>query len=180
MMIGQREKISMSSHGFHFLDLGRLFTRILFSWGAQHVQRSAPPNERISDLPLERMVTLTGALNGLLVVRSTRDFAVQLRNQRDDSPLGRYPEEEVFEELVSLFCLYLFHDFWRPHLFEIGSIHPFRSIPQDWPVGNPTSASSLMVDGFLVEIRLWLKDPETPTEPYPSQSVSSLATDELG
>jgi hypothetical protein len=130
----------------------------LRSWEARQIQHLAPPIGPIINLPLERMITLTGALNGLLVVRSTRDFAVHLRNQRENTPLGRYPEEEVFEELISLFCLYLFHDFWRPHLFKVGPIHPFRSMPRDWPEENPTSTCSLIVDGFSVEIRLWLND----------------------
>jgi hypothetical protein len=102
------------------------------------------------------MVTLTGALNGILVVRSTREFALWLRNQRENTALGRYPEDEVFEELISLFSLYLFHDFWRPHLFQIGPIHPFISLPVDWPAGSPTASSNLLVETHGVELRLWL------------------------
>jgi hypothetical protein len=158
MIISHKENINEKFSTFHYLDLGHLFERILRSWEAQKIQHLNPPAGPISDLPLERMVTLTGALNGLLVVRSTRDFAVRLRSQRGNSPLGRYPEEEVFEELISLFCLYLFHDFWRPHLFKVGPIHPFRSLPCDWPKEEPTSSSGLMVDGYPVEIRLWLND----------------------
>ncbi len=157
MMIGLKETIHMGFSGLHTIDLVRPFERIIRSWDARQIRRLGAPEGQITELPLERMVTLTGALNGLLVVRSTRDFAVHLRSQRDNSPLGRYPEEEVYEELISLFCLYLFHDFWHPHLFEIGPIHPFRSIPQDWPQAAPASACSLEVDGFPVEIRLWLK-----------------------
>jgi hypothetical protein len=158
MMLGQKEKIELRSSSFHYIHLGHLFERIVRSWDAQEIRHLTPPSGQIADLPLERMITLTGALNGLLVVRTTRDFAVRLRNQREKTPLGRYPEEEVFEELISLFCLYLFHDFWRPHLFQVGPIHPFRSVPRDWPGENPTSSSSLMVDGFPLEIRLWLND----------------------
>ena len=158
MMVGQQERITMNSSHFHYIHLGHLFERILRSWEAQQIQHLTPPAGPTSGLPLERMVTLSGALNGLLVVRSTRDFAVHLRSQRENTPLGRYPEEEVFEELISLFCLYLFHDFWKPHLFKVGPIHPFRSLPCDWPEADCTSACSLMVDGFPVEIRLWLND----------------------
>jgi hypothetical protein len=158
MIVGEKENIRMKFSGSHYIQLGHLFERILRSWEARQIQHLAPPIGPIINLPLERMITLTGALNGLLVVRSTRDFAVHLRNQRENTPLGRYPEEEVFEELISLFCLYLFHDFWRPHLFKVGPIHPFRSMPRDWPEENPTSTCSLIVDGFSVEIRLWLND----------------------
>jgi hypothetical protein len=158
MVIGLRENTSVKSSNLRYIDLGHLFERILRAWEAGQIAHSTLPAGPIGCLPLERMVTLTGALNGLLVVRSTREFAVHLRNQRENTPLGRYPEEEVFEELISLFCLYLFHDFWRPHLFKIGPIHPFRSIPRDWPQEDPTAACGLTVDDFRVEIRLWLKD----------------------
>jgi hypothetical protein len=158
MMIGQKEKIKMSSPPFHFIALGHLFERILRAWNAQQIRHLGQVAGPLTPLPLERMVTLTGALNGLLVVRGTREFAAWLRSQREKSPLGRYPEEEVFEELISLFCLYLFHDFWRPHLFQVGPIHPFPSIPRDWPGEAPTATSVLLIDDHRVELRLWLKD----------------------
>ncbi len=160
MRVGLGEKINMRTSGFHFIQLGHLLERILRSWDAGEIRHLAPPDGPVSYLPLERMVTLTGSLNGLLVVRSTREFAVHLRGQRENTPLGRYPEEEVFEELISLFCLYLFHDFWRPHLFKIGPILPFPSIPRDWPAENPDSFCALTVNGFPLEIRLWLNENE--------------------
>jgi len=92
------------------------------------------------------------------VVRSSLEFAVWLRSLRADTSLGRYNETEVFEELVSLYCLYLFHDFWIPQDFQIGPIHPFRSVPADWPTGEPHAISSYLIDGFPAEIRLWMKD----------------------
>jgi hypothetical protein len=158
MLIGEKEKPRMDNRSFHFIDLGHLFERILRSWEAKEVRHLGAPQGVVTHLALERMVTLTGALNGILVVRSTREFAVWLRSQRENSPLGRYPEDEVYEELISLYCLYLFHDFWRPHLFQIGPINPFVSIPHDWPEEALTSACCLTVEGFPVEIRLWLKD----------------------
>lgn len=158
MLIGIKENQNIGIHPFHLINLGPLFEKILRTWNAGPVLSLGPLSETVSPLPLERMVTLTGALNGFLVVRSTREFAVWLRDLKENSPLGRYPEEENFEELISLFCLYLFHDFWRPHLFQIGPIHPFVSIPMDWPPENPTATCALKAGEHLVEIRLWLKD----------------------
>lgn len=144
---------------FHpkFFDLGHPFEKILRSWGSGQIQRVLSPLET-TYAPLERMTILTGTLSGTLVVRSSLEFAVQLRNLRSDSSLGRYSEAEVFEEMISLYSLYLFHDFWIPQDFQVGPIHPFRSVPADWPLGQPHAVSNYLVDGFPVEIRLWMKD----------------------
>ena len=140
-----------------FFELGHPFEKILRSWGSRQIQRMLPPRET-TYAPLERMTILTGTLNGTLVVRSSQEFAAQLRNLRADSSLGRYHETEVFEEMVSLYSLYLFHDFWIPQDFQVGPIHPFRSVPADWPAGEPHAISSYLIDGFPAEIRLWMKD----------------------
>ncbi len=157
MMVGQRENILMNTSNLHYIQIGHLFERILRSWEVGQIRHLVPSTGPISDLPLERKINLTGTLNGFLVVRSTREFASHLKSQRENTPLGRYPDEEVFEELISLFCLYLFHDFWKPHLFKVGPIHPYPSVPRDWPQENPTASCSLIVGSFPLEIRLWVK-----------------------
>lgn len=157
MVIGCGDKGTLDPRQFLFLDLSHLFEKVLRVWGPYPVRHSGEPGPDPHYLPMEKMVTLSGALNGFLVVRSTREFALRLRDSRENTPLGRYPEEEVFEELVSLFCLYLFHAFWKPHLFHMGPIHPFPSIPRDWPEGPPTLSCALQADGHPVEIRLWAR-----------------------
>lgn len=132
--------------------------RILRAWGAEVIQRRGSLFERNADLPMERMVILTGTLKAILVVRSSGHFPDWLRQLRQDTPLGLYPGSEVFEELVSLVSLYLSHDLWTPHSFSIGPIHPFPSIPLDWPEGPPHAACGLQVEGFPVEIRMWAQD----------------------
>lgn len=138
-----------------YIDLCRLLGRILRSWGAERIQEQDFDLQVVADLPLERAVTLTGTLQGVLVVRCAPEFATWLRALRQSSALGRYPEEEVFEELVSLFCLYLFHDLWNPDSFEIGPIHPIPSVSTSWPAGSPHHACALEVEGMRLELRLW-------------------------
>lgn len=138
-----------------YIDLYRLLGRILRTWGAEQVQEQDFDPQLVLDLPLERAVTLTGTLQGILVVRCEPEFAAWLRALRQSSALGRYPEEEVFEELVSLFCLYLFHDLWNPDSFEIGPVHPVPSSPESWPMGAPQNACALNVEGRRLELRLW-------------------------
>jgi hypothetical protein len=142
-----------------FFDPGHLFERIIRSWGANSVLRPEPGPVETTYMPMERMTLLTGTLQGTLVLRSSLEFSAWLRNQRSDTALGRYSEEEIFEEMVSLFCLYLYHDFWNPDSFRIGPIHPFRSVPRDWPKENAQVSCSLSVEGHPVEIRLWLEAP---------------------
>jgi hypothetical protein len=141
----------------HLLDPGHLFEKIIRSWGAKSVLPLEPDTRKINYMPLERMALLKGTLKGTLVFRSSMEFSDWLQNQRSGTALGRYSEEEIFEELVSLFCLYLYHDFWNPDSFRIGPINPFRSVPQDWPQRTPSAFCKLLVDGYRVEIWLWLE-----------------------
>ena len=141
----------------HF-NLCHLFERILHSWGAAEVRHLGEIQGQPSGLEVERSVVLTGTLNGFLTVRTSSEFLAWLREKRQGTFLGRYPETELLEELISLFSLYLFHDFWNPSTFHIGPIQPFPSTPSDWPVTPPHAACTLLVEGHLVEIRLWMKD----------------------
>ena len=141
-----------------FFNPGHAFERIIRSWGAEKIQYAGSLFEKNADLSMERMVILTGTLRGILVLRSSMGFSNWLRRQRMDTSLGLCSEAEVFEELVSLLCLYLFHDFWNPRSFKIGPIHPFPSIPMDWPQGLPHAACGLQVESYPVEIRLWMQD----------------------
>ena len=137
--------------------IGDLFERIAHAWGASQVLHLESDLAQANYMPVERMTLLSGTLRGFLVLRGSSEFLDWLGKQRSDTPLGRYNGAEIFEELLSLLTLYLFHDFWNPDSFEIGPIHPFPSIPADWPQENPQASCSLLVEGHPVEIRLWLE-----------------------
>ncbi len=141
---------------FPFLSLGNVFEKVIRSWGADRVRGLPPSPPQSPGFNLERSVALTGTLTGLLVVRCGEEFAEWLRAQRWKTHLGQCAAEEVFEELVCLFCLYLFHVFWRPDSFQIGPLHPYPSIPPSWPLSPPQAACALEVEGHRVELRLWL------------------------
>jgi len=141
----------------HF-NLCHLFERIVRSWGGQHFDHLGEVTGDISDLPIERSVLLTGTLNGLMVVRTSLEFTGWLQDQREGTFLGRYPATEILDELISLFCLYLFHDFWNPTTFHVGPIRPLASTPKDWPPTPPHTSCLVLVEGHPVELRLWMKD----------------------
>ncbi len=138
--------------------LGSLFEKIVRSWGADDVLVLGTALVETEDLPLERSLILSGSLKGLVNIRCSPEFPAWLRDHRQGTPLGRYPAEEVFEELVSFFCLSLFHRFWRPHSFQIGPIHPFDSQPEFWPLDPPNASCALLVEGYRVELRFWTND----------------------
>lgn len=148
----------MGSEFLNMSDLGHLFEKVVRSWGANHVQVLGAPPAEITDLSLERSVILSGSLNALLTARSSPEFAVWLRDQRQDTPLGQFPSEGVFEELISFFSLSLYHRFWKPHSFQIGPIDPYPSQPEFWPLLPPHSVCALDVENYRVELRLWVKD----------------------
>lgn len=155
----QAEKAMITNPEFlNAFGLGRLFEKMIRSWGVDHVRILGVPPQANTDLFLERSVTLSGSLNALFTAQSSPEFAAWLRDQRQDTHLGRYPSEEVFEELVSFFCLSLYHQFWKPHLFQIGPIKPFSSQPEFWPPEPPQAGCMLDVEGYRVELRLWMKE----------------------
>jgi len=49
------------------LDMGHHFERILKAWGVGSVIRQGRPFTAADDLPMERMVLLSGTLRGILV-----------------------------------------------------------------------------------------------------------------
>ncbi len=102
-----------------FFDLGHPFEKILHSWGSSRIQRMLTPRET-TYAPLERMTPLDRDLErnpGGAELAGIR--GPQLRNLRADSSLGRYNETEVFEEMISLYSLYLFMIFGFPHDFQV-------------------------------------------------------------
>lgn len=159
MIYGQVEKnMLMGPKPMDSFELGRLFEKIVRSWGANQVRILGAPSWKTPPLALERSVILSGSLNALLTAQSEPEFAAWLRDQRQGTPLGRYPLEDVFEELISFFCLSLYHRFWRPHSFQIGPVEPFPSQPEFWPLLPPQVVCALEVESYRVELRLWIKD----------------------
>ena len=90
------KSIVQKKQAFRLFDLGHPLEKILRSWGAAHLHRVPFSTAQIQYAPLERMALLSGTLSGTLVMRSTMEFAVWLRDQRADASLGRYNETEVF------------------------------------------------------------------------------------
>jgi hypothetical protein len=158
MKNGTLENKASKNIYLRLLDPGHLFERTVRSWGAKDILHLETQLADTAYLPLERMVFLTGTVRGTLVLRASSEFGAWLRQQRSETPLGRYNEGELFEELLSLYSLCIFHHFWNSGDFQVGPIHPFRSIPVDWPEDRSHLSCSMLVEGHPVEIRLWLKD----------------------
>ncbi|MGH7740122.1 MAG: hypothetical protein ACREL1_08255 [bacterium] len=147
-----------SSYSLPLFDLSRPFEKIVRSWGAEEILR-LPSDSRLDDtLTLERSVALTGTLTGFLNFRTTPEFSSWLRNQQGPSSAGLYSEDEVFDEMISLFGLYLFHDFWNPESFQIGPLQPLSDEPTELSFLPPHAVSRLRVENQMVEIRLWMRD----------------------
>jgi len=137
------------------LDMGHHFERILKAWGAGSVIRQGRSFTAADDLPMERMALLSGTLKGILVMRSSREFPDWLKGLRAGLVPPGTGGAEAFEELLTLFAIYLYHDFWTPESFTIGPIRPFPSIRMDWPPEDPTALQACVVEGHRVEVRLW-------------------------
>lgn len=153
MVHGHLSHFNSLSMGF---NLCNLFERIVRSWGAEHVQVTGDTMTLDPDQNIERSIRLTGTLEGYLDIRCGEGFLDWLQAQRSDHFLGQYPAEEILDELIGLFCLYLYHDFWSPENFHIGPLKPAPSDPRNWPSPEPDYACSILVEDHPVDIRLWL------------------------
>lgn len=144
--------------GFRLIDPGQPLERILRTWGMEDIRQESLFPRSVAYASLERMAIVSGTLSGTIVLRSSLEFAHQLRDRQSASALGRYNSEEVFEELAALYGLYLFHDFWNAGPLHIQPVRPFRSVPSDWPFTEPHASCLVRAEGFPVEVRLWMKD----------------------
>ena len=68
----------------------------------------------------------------------------------------------IFQEMVTLYSIFLAHSMWVDEFFELGPILARPCRPKDWPPLNQShSFCAVGVDQEPVEIRLWLDTPGT-------------------
>ena len=142
----------------HPMDLAMHFQKFVKYWaGKAEVEYLGPTGANTIDMPVEVSVRWKGSVSGTLVIRCYREFLNWLMESRDYKPLNLCTEKEIFHEMSTLYCVYLIQYFWISELFELGLVLPRPSTPQNWPVRDPDSTCSLLVEQNPVEIRLWLE-----------------------
>ncbi len=116
--------------------------------------------EGLADLPLEKSILFSEPFQGLLVIRSNRNFGRFLEEafhaDKDTAAQG-----DVFIELTVLIWHYFNKQFWKLDSRKITPSIIRSSLPIQWPDRNPRSACMAFVKGCPFEVRLWNKLTET-------------------
>jgi hypothetical protein len=138
------------------MDLATHFQKFVKYWADADLQYLGPIREDVSNMPVEVSVKWKGTIGGRIVIRCRPEILKWLRESRDYKPLNLCTENEIFNEMSSLYAVYLIYSFWMSDFSEMGLILPRPSTAADWPHKEPDATCALSVQNNLVEIRLWV------------------------
>jgi hypothetical protein len=139
------------------MELAVHFEKFVKYWGgeAEVEYLGHAPGDAIH-MPVEVAVRWKGTVGGTLVIRCYHEFLEWLMNSRDYKPLYLCSEKEIFNEMCTLYCVHLIKHMWLSEIFEMGLVLPGPSSPTSWPLREPDSTCSLLVEQCPVEIRFWM------------------------
>jgi hypothetical protein len=140
----------------HSMDLAKHFQKFVEYWAGAGIEYLGMASDEPIDMPVEVSLRWKGSISGTLVIRCYPEFLKWLTESRDYKPLHLCTEKEIFNEMSTLYCVYLIQYFWIAELFELGLILPRPSTSSDWPLREPDSTCSMLVEHNPVEIRLWV------------------------
>ncbi len=137
------------------MDLSTLFRGFVQYWAGGDAEYNGQALEDREDMPEEIKIRWKGSLSGILVIRCQRSFLKWLEEKRNSKLPRSGSGRELFNEMATLYCIYLVQNFWVSELFELGLILPRPSAPRDWPPRDPNATCQLLVDTHPLEIRFW-------------------------
>ncbi len=140
------------------MDLAAHFQKFVDYWSKGGVEYLGTVSDEPLDMPMEVTLKWKGPVGGTLVVRCYPEFLNWLKESRDYRPLNLCTEKEIFNELTTLYCIFLIHSFWIREISALGLILPRPSTPKDWPLREPDATCSILAGTNPVEIRLWVED----------------------
>ncbi|MGH7740123.1 MAG: hypothetical protein ACREL1_08260 [bacterium] len=138
------------------MELAVRFQRFIKYWAQAEVDYLGYAPDDNLDLPVEISVRWTGSVKGTLVIRCYPEYLKWLADSRAYKPLNLCTEKEIFNEMGTLYGIYLIQHFWLSEIFELGPVLARPSTPDTWPRREPDSTCSLLVGSNPLEIRLWV------------------------
>ena len=143
----------------HSLELTVLFREFIRYWtGFQTRIPDSGPTPNLPE-PIEYATRWNGSVKGTLVLRASNRLLEKLAAFFQDKGLGVSSRNALFQEMATLYSIFLVHYAWMDELFELGPILARPSRPSLWPAVEPHAFCAIEVEGEPVEIRLWLDDP---------------------
>ena len=136
-------------------ELASLIDQVLSNWAFMALQPSGKPAAGPAPLPLEYSVSLRGALNCRLVLRSNADFGAELAQASTGDPGAREQGADAFKELCNLVAGHLLTEYFGGESSAFEPFMPEPSRPDTWPPIDPDAESVMLVERFPLEARLW-------------------------
>lgn len=146
----------------HPLELTVLFREFIQYWTGFHTRIFEPNSLPNPAEPIEYTTGWNGSVKGTLVLRSSHRFLEKLINFFQENGMNFPMETGLFQEMITLYCIFLLHYAWMDELFELGPILARPSRPTLWPSVKPRVYCTVEVEGEPVEVRLWLDDSRKP------------------
>jgi len=140
------------------MDLATHFQKFVDYWAGGGVDYLGTAPDDTVEMPVEVSLKWKGPVAGTLVIRCFPEFLGWLKESRAYKPLHLCTEKEIFNEVSTLYCIYLIQSFWIKEASELGLILPRPSGPKDWPRREPDATCSLLAGPNPVEIRLWVEE----------------------
>jgi hypothetical protein len=138
------------------LSLFRVLNQFLIRWAKLTPQYVNAAMEDMSPLPLEQSIFFSGPLDGLMVIRSTREFekflVETLIGDKSERPLHK---KGLFLEMTVLFWHQLVLQTWRKDSRTLPPALLKNSVPIQWPDRKPYSVCTVFIQHIPLEIRLW-------------------------
>jgi len=153
----------------HTLELTVLFREFIKYWTG--FQTRIPELHSLKSLadPIEYATRWNGSVKGTLVLRTSHRFQQKLMNFFQEKGVSVSSGNALFQEMVTLYSIFLIHYAWMNELFELGPILARPSRPALWPAVEPHAFCAVEAEGELVEIRLWLDGSQEPIEKQPTE-----------
>ncbi|GEM_PF-2194872 len=143
----------------HSLELTVLFREFVQYWtGFRTKIPDLGVRPSLAD-PVEYATRWNGSVKGTLVLRSSNRLLEKLAAFFQDQGASVPSKNALFQEMATLYSIFLVHYAWMDELFELGPILARPSRPALWPPDQPHAFCAVEVEGEPVEIRLWLDGP---------------------
>lgn len=140
----------------HSLELTVLFREFIHYWtGLKTTIPEMNPSTSLAD-PIEFATRWNGSVQGTLVLRASGTFLEKLVRIFAEKGGPTANGKSLFQEMVTLYSIFLVHYVCLDELFELGPILARASRPSQWPSVEPHVLCAVEVGGEPVEIRLWI------------------------
>ncbi len=141
-------------------ELYDFFNAFIYKWLKLPSQKVVSVENDIQALPNEEGLMFSEPAPGILVLRTSKEFATGLAKLAN---LQEAPHD-LFLEMIVLFWHRFVANFWKLDSRQLPPILFKKSAPKHWPDRKPDSHLVVFILQQPVEIRLWLHLSEAEKE----------------